>query len=274
MRKKTVALLSAALLMPGPVWAGSKWATHGEIGLVAARAATTSESGDIKLEAAHAIGRWTYSGGLAALYASSSHLTTQQDINAHLQADLALSRHTFWFGTGRWDRNLFDGFAYQESVASGLGRILVMTNATKLSVELGAGFRRERPELLTTNALGAVTSRVRRPVVDDAVVHAGAQYRHSISSSTHVLDTLLVESGSSDTMTTDNLSLQVKMEKTLSLAVGVQLTNNTNPPPGSVRHTDTVMTVNLVYEFKNSKLTATSGSGDSFSDLIGSLNMP
>ncbi len=274
MRKRTVALLSAALAMPGPVWAASQWATHGEIGLVAARAATTSESGDIKLDAAHVLGRWTYSGGLAALYASSNHVTTQQDVNAHLQADLALSKHTFWFGTGRWDRSLFDGFAYQESVASGLGRFLAMTHATTLSVELGAGFRRERPELLTTNALGAVISRARQPVVDDAVVHAGAQYQHSINASTHVLDTLLVESGSSDTMTTNNLSLQVKMAKTLSLAVGLQLTNNTNPPPGSVRHTDTVMTVNLVYAFKNSKLTPSPGSGNSFSDLIGSLNMP
>ena len=274
MRKWTVALLGAALAMPGSAWAASKWATHGEIGLVAARATTTSESGDIKLEAAHAIGRWTYSGGLTALYASTNHMTTQQDVSAHLQTDLALSTRTFWFGAGRWDRNLFDGFAYQESIASGLGRILVQTNPTRLSVELGVGFRRERPELLTTNTLGAVTSRVQRPVVRDVVVHAGAQYRHSIDSSTHVVDTLLVESGSSDTMTTNNLSLQVKMEKTLSLAVGVQLTNNTSPPPGSVRHTDTVMTVNLVYEFKNSKLTVTPGSGDSFSDLIGSLNMP
>ena len=34
------------------------------------------------------------------------------------------------------------------------------------------------------------------------------------------------------------------------------------------------MTINLVYDFKDSKLTAAPGAGGSFSDLIGSLNMP
>lgn len=270
MRTRSLAALAAALSACAPAWAASGWATHGELGLVMARGVTTTQSGDIKLDAAHAVGRWILSAGMAALYASTNHITTQQDTNAHLQGDLALSKHTFWFGTGRWDRNLFDGFAYQESLATGLGRVFVHSHSTQLTAELGGGFRREQPELLVTNSLGAVTSRTRQSVVDEAVLHAALQYSHAITHSTRLKDQLLVESGSSDTMTSDNLSLQVKMNTALALAVGMQLVNNTNPPPGDARHTDTVMTVNLVYDFKNAKLAASPASNG----LFDSLNMP
>ena len=234
--------------------APSKWATHGEVGFVMARGITTTQSGDLKLSAAHRLGRWTYSGAFAALYASTNRVTTQQDLNGQLQVDMALSRHTFWFTGLNYDRNLFDGFAYQESAASGLGRVLMRTKQTHLSIELGAGYRRQLPEALILNSFGGVKSRTREPVVGDAVLHAGMKFAYSFSSSTKLLNSLLVESGASDTMTMDNLSLQVKTAKTLALSVGMQATNNTNPPLGDAPHTNTVMTLNLVYQFTTKDL--------------------
>ena len=232
-----------------------KWATHGEIGFVMARGITTTKSGDVKLSAAHRLGRWTYSGAFSALYASTNRVTTQEDLNGQLQVDMALSKRTFWFAGLNYDRNLFDGFAYQESAASGLGRVLLGTKQTRLSIELGAGYRRELPEALQLNSFGGVKSRKREPVVGDAVLHAGMTFSYSFSASTKLQNRLLVESGASDTLTMDNLSLQVKMDKTLALSVGMQATNNTNPPQGgSAPHTNTVMTVNLVYQFKTKNL--------------------
>jgi hypothetical protein len=35
--------------------------------------------------------------------------------------------------------------------------------------------------------------------------------------------------------------------------------NNSSPPAGSEKHTNTVVTINLVYALKNPKLSATSG---------------
>lgn len=270
MRLGSVALLGAALAMSGTASAASGWATHGALGLVMARGSTTTDSGNLRLDVAHLAGRWTYRGGLAALYASAHGMTTQQDLTGRLATELALSRRAFWFAGLRYDRNLFNGFAFQESVASGLGRVLVLRKSTRLSGELGAGFRREQSELLVTNTLGAVTSRTREAVVGDAVLHAGLQFSHSFNKATTLKNKLLVEAGSSDTMTSDNLSLQVKMNTALALAVGVALVNNTNPPRGDARHTDTVMTVNLVYDVKSAKLSAKAPSGD----LFESLDMP
>jgi putative salt-induced outer membrane protein len=235
------------------------WAAEAQAGLMMTSANTTTKSGNARLDVAHVMGRWTLSGGFEAFYASAGHYTTQQDTNAHLQADLALSPRTFWFSTARYDRNLFTGFAYQESVATGGGFKFIQTPATLLAGELGVGYRREAPEILTTGALGNVTLRMREPVTSDAVLQAGLNYSHAITHLTKVVNTLLLQYGASDTTTSDNLSLQVQVDASLSLAVGMQLVNNTSPPPGSAKHTDTVMTVNLVYALKNPKLSPTAG---------------
>lgn len=246
------------------------WAAQAQLGLIITSGNTTTKSGNASFDLAHRINRWTLSAGAAATYASTGHYSTQQDTNAHLQADLALSKRTFWFSSARWDRNLFTGFAYQESIASGGGFKFMDTPATQLAGELGVGYRIEKPEKLTIGTFGNVESRVRPPgaMVRDAVLQAGVNYAHSITQSTKVTNTLLVQYGASDTTTSDNLALQVKVDASLSLAVGMQLVNNTNPPAAGVsspvgtfgaRHTDTIVTVNLVYALKNKDLSATSG---------------
>ncbi|MDE2051367.1 MAG: DUF481 domain-containing protein [Gammaproteobacteria bacterium] len=237
------------------------WAAQGQLGLIVTSANTTTKSGNASFDAAHVMGRWTVSAGAAALYASAGHYTTQQDTNARLQADLALSKRTFWFSTARWDRNLFTGFAYQESVASGAGFKFIDTPATLLAGELGAGYRIEKPETLTLDTAGNVESRTRVPgsMTRDAVLQAGLNYSHSITRSTKLTNTFLVQYGSTDTTTIDNLALQVKVDASLALAVGIQLVNNTNPPAGSVKRTDTVMTINLVYGLRNPQLSPTAG---------------
>ncbi len=279
MIKKGVAVVGVALMLSGHARAADSgsshsddpgtWAAAGQLGLIMTSGNTTTKSGNASFEVAHRMGRWTLSGGLRALYASTGRYTTQQDTSTHLQADLELSPRTFWFSSARWDRNLLAGFSYQASVASGAGFKFVQSHSTLLAAELGGGFRIERPEVLTIGPFGNVKSRTHVPgsMQRNAVVQAGVNYSHSITHLTKIVNTLLVQYGSNDTTTTDNLSVQVKIDSSLALAVGAQLLNNTNPPAavianpaeGSVRHTATVFTVSLVYDLKNSKLSPTAG---------------
>lgn len=285
MMKKSLAVVGVALVLQGFAHAADAgaeagatdagnadsphrtWAAEGQLGLIVTSGNTTTKSGNASFDAAHRMGRWTLSGGFAALYASTGQYSTQQDLNAHVQADLELSKRTFWFSTARWDRNLFTGFAYQTSVASGGGFKFIQSRSTLLAAELGVGYRIEKPEVITTGPLGNIISRIRVPgtMERDAVLQGGVNYSHSITHLTKLENTLLVQYGSSDTTTTDNLSLKVKIDATLALAVGMQLVNNTHPPAalvatsGGIRHTDTVMTVNLVYSLKNPKLSPMAG---------------
>ena len=272
MMKRSLAAVAAALILHGVAYAApassestdaaakdATWAAQAQLGLIVTSGNTTTKSGNASFDVAHRMDRWTLSGGGAALYASTGDLNTQQDTTAHVQADLDLSPRTFWFSTLRWDRNLFTGFAYQESVASGGGFKFVQSPATLLAGELGIGYRRQQPEILTSGTLGNVLTRQRQPVVSDAVLQAGLNYSHDITQSTKLVNTLLVQYGASDTTTADDLALQVKVDATLSLAVGMHLVNNSSPPAGSEKHMDTVVTVNLVYALKNPKLSASTG---------------
>ncbi|MBW4050592.1 MAG: DUF481 domain-containing protein [Proteobacteria bacterium] len=281
--KKSIAVMGVALMLNGYAQAADSgraaagshahhpgtWAAEGQLGLIMTSGNTTTKSGNASFDVAHRMGGWTLSGGLRTLYASSGRYTTQQDTSTRLQADLELSPRTFWFSSARWDRNLLAGFSYQASLASGAGFKFVQSRSTLLAAELGAGFRIEKPEVLTIGPFGNVQSRTHVPgsMQRNAVVQAGVNYSHSLTRLTKVVNTLLVQYGSNDTTTTDNLSVQVKIDSSLALAVGAQLLNNTNPPAavivnpaqGSVRHTATVFTVNLVYNLKNSKLSPTAG---------------
>jgi putative salt-induced outer membrane protein len=289
MTKKSFAAAAAALILHGVAHAATAapaavsdeesadkeapaptWAAQAQLGLIVTSGNTTTKSGNASFDVAHRLDRWTLSGGGAALYASTGSVTTQQDTTAHVQADLDLSPRTFWFTTARWDRNLFSGFAYQESIASGGGFKLIQSPATLLAAELGVGYRIEKPETQTTGTLGNVLTRTGEPMQRDAVVQAGLNYSHAITESTKLVNNLLVQYGSSDTTTTDNLSLQVKVDASLALGIGMQLVSNSSPPPGSEKHTDTVVTVNLVYSLKNPKLSATSGE----SVTVNGFNLP
>jgi len=87
-----------------------------------------------------------------------------------------------------------------------------------------------------------------QPTEDEAVGTAGLTYPQSLNASTTLSDTLLVESGSSDTLIKNNLALAVKISTKLALSVGFALQDNTKPPMG-LKRTDTLETLNLVYAF-------------------------
>ena len=60
---------------------------------------------------------------------------------------------------------------------------------------------------------------------------------------------MVVESGAENTFVQNDISLQVKMTDVLALAVGYGVRHNSNPPV-EFKKTDTLTTINLVYEIK------------------------
>jgi putative salt-induced outer membrane protein len=58
----------------------------------------------------------------------------------------------------------------------------------------------------------------------------------------------LVEAGETNTFAANELALQVKINARLSLAAGIGVRHNSDPPLGR-KKTDTLTTLNLVYGF-------------------------
>jgi putative salt-induced outer membrane protein len=229
------------------------WAARAAAGFTRTGGITNTSSANALFHIAYVFDDWKLLFGSEALYGSTRGETTAQAWDAHLQANYNLNPRLYWYSALRYDDNRFSGFAYQELVSSGLGYQFFNSDATKLSAQLGIGVRRLRPELLTEDPTGGITATMLLAPTTEAVLDAGVNFNQALNAYTHLIASVAVEAGSSNTMTTANLSVQVKMSSTLALSAGYQLIRNSQPPPG-VGTSSTLTTLSLVYEVKNPKL--------------------
>ncbi|WP_066918201.1 DUF481 domain-containing protein [Steroidobacter denitrificans] len=241
----SLALVAIAALTAGsPVRAD--WTGQGEAGLVISGGNTETETANAKLKLANEIGKWKHSFGLAGLYASDDAGTTAQRWEAFGQSDYNFSDRTFWFGAGRYEDDKFSGFEYQATLSSGLGRKFIDTEATQFVGTAGVGYK----FFETRDAFDDAGVLVESGDNDSEVVFRGTlAFEHAFNASTKLIDAFVTEAGSDNTYLQNDLTLQVKMTDVLALALGYSVRHNTDPPMG-FKKTDTLTTVNLVYEFK------------------------
>jgi putative salt-induced outer membrane protein len=247
----TVALADTAPIGPGD----STWAIRSVVGYTKTGGNSDTSAGNALFHAAHVMGDWKLLFGVDALYGSTRGETTAQAWDAYLQGNYNFTPRFYWYVGTTYTDDRFSGFAYQAAVKTGLGYKFIDTGVTKLTLQAGPGYRRLRPEILERDAIGGIVSRTEQPEESDAIADAGLAFEHNFNASTKLLATATVESGHENTLTNANVTLQVKMSNRLSLSASYQLSDNSNPPPGS-SHKNTLTTLGLVYELKNEKLPA------------------
>ena len=240
---------------PPPEFSGDPtWASRGQAGFAKTSGNTDTTTATFLVHAAHTVGdQWKFLMGAEGLYGSTRGETTAQAWSAHGQANYNLTERLYWYGALRYDDDRFSGFAYQASASSGAGYQFIKSDATLLSAQAGVGVRRLQPEILVKDSTGGIVSSTKLEASTAAVLDAGINFEHAFNANTKLLASASMESGSDNTLTKASVALQVKMTQVLSLAAGVQLTRNSQPPAGAVS-TDTLSTLNLVYELKNPKL--------------------
>jgi putative salt-induced outer membrane protein len=249
MRAPNLAAAAAALLVPlfavSP--AHADWTGKGEAGLVIATGNTETTTGNAKVLLANEVGKWKHQFGGSALYASSEEEgKTAQRWEAFEQSDYNFSPRTFWFGAARYEEDEFSGFEYQAVVSTGLGRKFIDTDVTKFVGTAGVGYK----FFETRDAFDDAGVLIEPGDSDSEAVFRGTlDYDHELTATTSVLDKFVVEAGADNTFVQNDIALQVKMTDVLALAVGYSVRHNTDPPAGFEK-TDTLTTINLVYEIK------------------------
>lgn len=227
--------------------AHADWTGTGEAGLVISSGNSETKTANAKVRMVTEDGNWKNTFGLAGLYASDDVGTTADRWEALTQSDYNFSPETFWFGAARYEQDEFSGFEYQATLSTGLGRKFIETDATKFTGTLGLGYKIIETRDSLDDATGAlVTPGERR---EDAILRGTLDYDHKLTANTAVLDRFIVEASANNTYLQNELSLQVKMLEALALAVGYAVRHNTDPPFGFEK-TDTLTTINLVYELK------------------------
>jgi putative salt-induced outer membrane protein len=229
--------------------AQAQWTGKAELGFLNSSGNAESTSANAKLDLKRDSEKWINTFYVGALYGNNGEFTNAQRYEARYQLDYKINDRLSWFSALRGEKDYFSGFVYQATVSTGLAYKFIDSPTTKLAFSLGAGYRRLQSEVLIRSDAGEVLDRIEGDAESDPVVTAGSLYEHNFTENTKITNKFLAESGSENTAVQDDLALQVSMTKTLALAVGYGIRYNTDPPPLS-ETTDTLITVNLVYNIQ------------------------
>jgi putative salt-induced outer membrane protein len=241
-----VRAVAAVLMIAGTCNAHAQWTSKVEAGLVASRGNSDADTSNLKVRIGREFARWKHTLELAGVYAADNVGTTGQRWNVREQSDFNFNGKGFWFGSGRYEEDRFSGFEYQSTLGTGLGWRFFDDPVTKLSVQIGGGYKVLRSrDSLSDDGLTFVSG-MRE---ESAIVQGSLDLEHELTATTKVINKLLVESGSDNTFTQNDLSLQVRILGALALAVGYSVRYNTDPPPDFTK-ADTLTTLNLVYELE------------------------
>jgi len=224
------------------------WFGKGQFGFLNTTGNSVAEAINTNIDMSRIDGPWKNEYYLAGLYGKSAGITSAQRIEGHWQTDYTISGDMFAFGALRYEHDLYDGFQYQASGAVGLGYHFINTDDTKLTGQIGVGYRRLRPEDITKASDGVVIARVLHDATGDVIGTAGLDFAQKLSANTTFTNKFLMETGKSNTLLHDELALTVKMSDKLALSIGYGITDNTKPP-GTLKKLNTITTVNLVFGF-------------------------
>lgn len=227
--------------------ARADWTGKGEAGLALASGNTSSKNGNVKLDLATTVEQWKHAFGGTAAYVATDGETTGQRWEVHEQSDYNFSAQSFWFGAGRYEDDRFSGFNYQATLSTGVGRHFIDNDTTKLTATVGVGYK-----MFETQDVFDDTGTVLLQKGDsdnEAVFRGTVDLSHAFTATTKLLEKFLVESGANNTFVQNDLGIQVQMTDVLALAAAYSVRYNTDPPLGFGK-TDTLTTLNLVYEIK------------------------
>jgi putative salt-induced outer membrane protein len=237
----------AASLLAAAVPAHADWTGKGEAGLVIASGNTETETANAKVQGTYESDNWKNTVGAAALYASDQEGKTANRWDVFGQLDWKFTTRNFLFGAARYEEDEFSGFEYQATASYGIGRRFFDSPSTKMVATLGAGYK----FIETRDSFDPDTGELLTEGESDSeVVFRGTlDLDHQFTATTSLINKFIVESGADNTFAQNELSLQVKMTDVLALAVGYSVRHNTDPPP-EFKNTDTLTTINLVYEIR------------------------
>jgi putative salt-induced outer membrane protein len=231
-------LITALVLALSPVaaFAGDdSWSGTGELGLAIAKGNSDNQTFNAKLGLAKDADKWKHAVGATFLYGKSDGLESARRYEVFGTTGYRLTDRSYLFGAARNQRDHFSGDEYQWTAAGGYGYEAIKSDTTKLTLEIGPGYRWAKVQDLRIHN-------------NEAIARGFVDFSHKFNGNTSVYDTLLIEAGSDNTFARNDFGVLVKMSDALALKAGIEVRHNTDVPVG-VKKTDTLTTVSVVYGF-------------------------
>ncbi|MBX2849511.1 MAG: DUF481 domain-containing protein [Acidiferrobacterales bacterium] len=239
--KILVATAAISAFSSAPAFAA--WTGQGEAGLVTASGNTDSENANIGLAFINESEVWTHEIGFKLLQASADGEDTAQSIAADYLAKRDLSERSYLFGGLGYIDDEFDGFTEQLSASVGYGYRVIDTEAVGLEFGVGVGYR-DTSELIQLDDGSELEGKDLSGPTGVLLMN----YRNKFTATTEFVDSFRAEIGSDNTFVENEAALIVAMNEKFALKAGLLIRHNTDPAEG-FDETDTITSINLVYNF-------------------------
>lgn len=230
-----ITLAGALLLVALP--AAAQWTGKGEAGLALSDGNSESRTANARVTLARQVEAWENSVGFGALYVRSDGSTTAKRWEATGQTRYDFMPNTFWHAGARYEQDRFSGFDHQGLVTTGVGRRFIDNDITRLIGQVGVGYKFWETLDVPADKDNSVTG------------VASLEFSHQLTDATSLFDKFGGEFASGNNFLQNEIGVAVKMTDRIALSVAYALRHNTDPPAG-FKKTDTLTTVNLVYEVK------------------------
>jgi len=209
------------------------WEAAAELGYVKTSGNSETKNLNAKFDASIAYHSWKHILHLETLNSSSDDVRSAEKYLAKGQSDYFINDRAYALGVVTWEKDKFDGFDYQTSVALGAGYKVINEADMGLSFELAPGYRVSEFEAGYNE--------------EDAILRVAESFTWKVSETATLDQTLSTEAGDSNTVTRFGAALTSQVAGDLSMKVGYYIKHNSDVADDTDK-TDRETAVTLVYK--------------------------
>jgi len=206
------------------------------LGYLSTKGNTNSTSGNATFALKYTLEHWAHNVDLLAIGATTDDLTTAEAYSAKYKAKRTFGedKKSYLFTALDWSHDRFSAYDQQISESVGYGRTLIERGKSVLNGELGVGARQ--------------STLIDQTEEDEAIVRAALDYELKLTDTTGFKQSLVIESGSSNTSTEAISALRARLVGNVGLVLSYRIKSNTDVPVG-LEKTDRFTSIALSYVF-------------------------
>jgi len=205
------------------------------LGYQSTKGNTDTESASATFGLLWTLTQWSHKFDLAANSASADSLKTAEAYLAKYKGKRQFDdSKSYLFTALDWSHDRFSAYEEQLSESAGYGRVLLARGKSTLNGEIGAGYKEStRSDQVNEN---------------EGILRLALDYELKFTDKTGFKQSLVVESGSSNTSTEAISALRANLIGKVGLVISFRIKNNSNVPAGTVA-TDRFTSIALAYAF-------------------------
>lgn len=212
----------------------SPWSGSFKLGYLATSGNTDSSSLNTGAQIAYTLELWQHEATAAAIQSTESNATTAEAYDFGWKSARNLTDNDFLFGRLDWRKDRFSSYDQQFSQSVGYGRRLIDSEVHKLSAEIGIGARQ-------SDFIDGTDE-------SESILSGRLTYNWLISETATFGQSIVIESGSSNTYAESVTALTARLIGGFALVASYTVKNNSDVLPGSEK-TDTFTALSLEYAF-------------------------